>query len=224
VDRPVQAVQVKAVKSGLGPLVAAGPVVVPVQPSDEIQHRRVLPHPGRETLEAAQRLLGGRVLAAAADVPVDPVGIGPVRLGRDRAESSFLDQPACHLRPRRVELTGAVGSLADQHEVRVADQIEQHIVGRRSFGHRHRLGPDGGYLRRTGPASGSRPGPRGRAKEVPDLFVGGLGEVPVGLPDREERRRRGGADHLVGQRIELPAGRLGRGRHGDHDRGGPQPP
>jgi len=61
-------------------------------------------------------------------------------------------------------------------------------------------------------ACGSRPGSRGRAKEVPHLFVGGLGEVPVGLPDREERRRRGRADHLVGQRIELPAGGLGRGR------------
>jgi len=31
-------------------------------------------------------------------------------------------------------------------------------------------------------ACGSRPGSRGRAKEVPHLFVGGLGEVPVGLP------------------------------------------
>ena len=130
VDRTVQAIKVQAVEPRLGPLVAARPSVVLTQPAHEIQHRRITPHPGRETLESSQCLLGGRVVPAATDIPVHPVGIGPVSLGRDRAKSPVLDQPTRNLRPRRVELAGAVGRLADQHQLRVADQIEQHLVGR----------------------------------------------------------------------------------------------
>jgi hypothetical protein len=58
VDRPVQAVRVQAIEPGLRPLVCPGPVVVLAQPLGEVQHRRAPPHPGRETLETAQCLLG----------------------------------------------------------------------------------------------------------------------------------------------------------------------
>lgn len=46
-------------------------------------------------------------------------------------------------------------------------------------------------------ADRGRTGARGRAKQVTHLLVGRLGEVPVGLPDREERRRRRRTDHLT---------------------------
>ena len=46
----------------------------------------------------------------------------------------------------------------------------------------------------------------GRVQQGPDLLVGCLPEVTVGLPDGHKQRRRAGADHLVGSLLQLLAG------------------
>src|SRR5262245_56640206 len=63
----------------------------------------------------------------------------------------------------------------------------------------------------------------GGPQEIAHLPVGGLAEVPVRLPYREERRGRGRADHLVGVVLQLATGGPGRGRYRDDDPGRPQP-
>jgi hypothetical protein len=176
---------VEAVEPGLGQLAAAGPVVVVAQPADEVEDHRGAPHPGREPLEAAQRRLGRRVLAAAADIAVHPVGVRPVGLDGHGAEPQLLDEPPGHAGPGGVELVGAVGGLADQHEAGVPDQVEQddvvvgHAVG---IGDRH---DPARPLLAEGLDGGAHAGPGGQA--VVDQDHGPCGElrrwpaVPVGL-------------------------------------------
>ena len=125
-DRRVEAVEVKAIEPrGVGGIAA---VVVRAQPADEVEHLGVSPHPGGEALEAAQRLLGIRVLAGPAHIAVHPVGVGPIGLDGDPREALLLDQPACDQGALAVELVAAVGGLSEQHEAGVADQIQQRVV------------------------------------------------------------------------------------------------
>ena len=125
-DRGVEAVEIEAVEpGGIGGIAA---VVVRAQPADEVEHLGVAPHPGREALKAAQRLLGVRVLAGPADVAVDAVGVGPVGLDGDAGETLLLDQPAGDQGALAVELVGAVRGLAEQDEAGVADLLQQRVV------------------------------------------------------------------------------------------------
>ena len=64
----------------------------------------------------------------AHHVAVDPVRVGPVGLDRDRGEAELVDQPAGDAGPLPVELVGAVGRLADEHEAAVADEVEERVV------------------------------------------------------------------------------------------------
>jgi hypothetical protein len=199
VDGSIQAIQIQAVEAGPGHLAAAQPVVVLTLPGHEIQHVGVPPHPGREALESAQRLVGGRVGIVAPDIPIYAVRIGPVRFCRYSAESTLLDQPAGHMRPRCVELAGAVRGPADQHQVGVADEIEQNMVSRCALLDRERVGADDGRVGRGRGCCGGVPRPPRGTQQIPHLLIGRLGEIPVGVADGEERGRRGRADHLVSQ-------------------------
>jgi hypothetical protein len=220
--RVVRAVKVEPVEHGLL-RVPEYPVVVLAQPSDEVQHHRVAPHPRREPLEAAQRLLGGGVVATTLDVPVDPVGIGPVPLHRDGAEPLLLDEPPRHGGAGRVELVRAVGGPADQHQAGVAHEIEQRLRHGSAVLHRHGLRADGrdvpGALR---PGSRRKRGRR-RPQEIPYVLDGDLSEVPVRLVGREVRRGGGRADQLVRLHLQLLAGGFRGGGHGDHHVGRTQP-
>ena len=103
-------------------------VVVVAEPADEVEHVGVAPHPGRESSEARQRLDGLGVVAAAADVAVDAIGVGPVGLDGHGVEALLADQPLGDLGTLPVELVRAVRGLADQHEAGVADQLQEGIV------------------------------------------------------------------------------------------------
>ena len=75
--------------------------------------------------EAAQRVDGLGVVAAAADVAVDTIGVGPVRLDGDGVKPFSTDQPLGDLGTLAVELVRAVRRLAQQDEARVADELEE---------------------------------------------------------------------------------------------------
>jgi hypothetical protein len=182
-DRSKEAVEVETVKPDLGALVPqlpAEPVVVIAEPADEVEHDRVAPHPGREALEAAQGLLGGSILAAAAHVAVHAVGVGPVAFDGDRAEALVLDEPPGDGRPLFVELVRAVARLADEHVVGVTDDVHQRVVVPCCAGEHAQLRAEAG--RRGAATAGTGLGCHGRAaQQFPDLLVGDLGEVPVAL-------------------------------------------
>ena len=92
--RGVQAVEVEPVEADLRSPCPAR-VVVRAQPADEVEHVGVAPHPGREALEAAQRLARPSSSSPrAADVAVDPVGVGPVGLDGDGGEALLLRSAA----------------------------------------------------------------------------------------------------------------------------------
>src|SRR2546421_12936838 len=118
-------------------------LVVAAQPLGELDDDAVAPHPGRKTLEAAERFLRARVRALAAHVAVDAVGVRPVGLDGDGVEALLNDQTFSYLRPLAVELVRAVRSLAQQHEARFADQLQQRVViRRRAFERVRRLAND----------------------------------------------------------------------------------
>ena len=98
------------------------------QPADEVQDIGVAPHPGRKAAEAAQRLLGVGVRPGAPDVPVDPVGVGPVPLDRHGGESELVDQPLRDAGTLTIELVRPVAGLAEQHDPRVTDELQQGVV------------------------------------------------------------------------------------------------
>ena len=98
------------------------------QPSDEVEHLRVAPHPCREPAESPQRLLGVAVRAAPGHVAPDAGGVGPVALDRHTREPLLHDQPSRYPGPFAVELVGAVAGLAEQDHAGVADQLQQHIM------------------------------------------------------------------------------------------------
>ena len=98
------------------------------QPVDEGQHVGVAPHPVRKAPEAGQRAVGIRILALAAHIAVDAVSVRPVGFDRHRMEALVLDQAPGDAGAFLVELVGAVGGLAQQHETCTADQVEQGVV------------------------------------------------------------------------------------------------
>ena len=56
------------------------------------------------------------VVAYAANVAVDAIGVGPIGLDRHRREVLLLDQAFRYLRPFAVEVVRAVGRLAEQRK------------------------------------------------------------------------------------------------------------
>ena len=125
--RRAQAVEVEAVEAHASPR-SREAFVVGAQPPDEVQDLGVAPHPGGESAEAAQGLLGVAVLAGALHVAADAVGVGPVALDGHSREPELLDQPPRDARALAVELVRPVAGLAEQHEPRVAHQLEQRVI------------------------------------------------------------------------------------------------
>jgi hypothetical protein len=125
VHRRVQAVQVEAVE----PRACARRerVVVRAQPLDEIDDVGVAPHPRREAAEVAERRRSARLGAHAANMAIDAIGVRPVRLDCHCREALLDDQPLRDRRAQPVELVRAVRRLAQQHVVRIADQVEQRV-------------------------------------------------------------------------------------------------
>ena len=85
----------------------------------------VAPHPGREALEGAHAAGVVDDRRSALDPAVHRRRVRPVRLDRHQVEAARLDQRLRDLGAHPVELGGAVARLADQHEPRVADPLEQ---------------------------------------------------------------------------------------------------
>ncbi len=92
----MQAVKIQTVEAGLPQRARLVALVACAQPFHKISDHGVAPHPGGKPLESAKRLVSVGVLAEAANVPIDPVGVGPVRLGGYRTKALLLDQPLCH--------------------------------------------------------------------------------------------------------------------------------
>jgi len=127
VHRCAHAVEVKAIEADVGRGVAEAHVVG-AQPTDEVEHIGVAPHPGGKAREAAQGLLGVGVGSCPADMAVDALGVGPVTLDGDGSEAKLADQPLGYACALAVELVRAVAGLAQQHDPCVADQRQQRIV------------------------------------------------------------------------------------------------
>ncbi len=211
VDRPQHAVEVETVETDLRrPVRICGP-----QPFDEFLDDGVAPHPLRESPKRVERLGRRAVFTHGADVPVDAVGVGPVALDGDRLESLLLDESSGHVGPSRVELVRAVAGLADQNQSRVTDEIEQLVVVDDACRGWHCAAPDrcGGVARFVcGPPSDGR-----CRQQLPDLVVGGLLEVPIGLAHRGEGLGSGRTDDLVHPVAQFLAGVLGcRGNGNDN--------
>lgn len=183
------------------------------KPADEIADHGIAPHPGREPLKPAQRFFGRGVASVRVHKPVDACGIRPVALDRDRLEPLVLDQPFRHFGSGGIELVCSVRALADQHDVRRADQISETVHGRNPAGRADRALAD--QLRRVG--GRSRHSDRRGGHQCLYLVVGDLCEVPIGRADGMERRRNRRAHHLVDHRPELTAGRFRCGGNSDHD-------
>ena len=93
-----------------------------------MHHVPVAPHPRREAAEVGECRIGVGIVREPHDVAIDPVRVGPVALDRDDGEAELVDQPARDAGPLAVELVSAVRGLADEHELLVADEIEQRVV------------------------------------------------------------------------------------------------
>lgn len=123
--RTVQAVEIQTIEPGMHDSGPRG--IVRMQPADEGAHIGIAPHPRRKTLEVAEGIVKP-IIALAADMAVEPVGIGPVGLHRDRIETMLDDQPAGDVRTHRIELVRAMAGFAQQYERTVADHLQQRII------------------------------------------------------------------------------------------------
>ena len=104
----------------------------------------------------------------------------------------------------------------------VANQVEQPPTIAFALLYRGESRPEYSQLRRA-PLRGRRAFRRRGVQEVAHLVVGDLGEVPVVLAHREERRRCRRADHFVDLGGQLLACRFGGGRHRHDDPLRPEP-
>ena len=95
----------------------------------------------RESLEAAQRVVGVGGARRGRDVTVHPIGIGPVSLDGDRVEAELVDQSPGETGALSVELVRPVRRFADHDDVPVPNQFEQRVVvaGRTGQGVRHSI-------------------------------------------------------------------------------------
>jgi hypothetical protein len=125
--RGVQAVEVEPVEANRRRAGMFG-VVVLAQPTDEVEHVGIAPHPLGKPAEVSERVDGVLVVAAAVNVTVDAIRGGPIGLGGDGNEAPVDDEPLGQLRAFAIELVRAVRRLADEHELRVADGVDGGVV------------------------------------------------------------------------------------------------
>lgn len=140
-------IEIEAVESHLVSFKYAKAVIALAHPPYEVEHHSVAPHPGWKALEAAQGLLSSLVAAVAAHEPVHPVSVGPIRLDSHGAESLFLDEPLRDTGALGVELVGAMGCFAQQHEGRISYKIDQLVPALPGACHRLELPANGGHLK-----------------------------------------------------------------------------
>ena len=79
-------------------------------------------------MESPERGLGIRVVAFTANVPIHAVGVRPIGFNGYRAEAFLDDQTLGDLRALVIEVVGAVRSLAEEDESRIANEVEQWAV------------------------------------------------------------------------------------------------
>jgi hypothetical protein len=95
------------------------------QPSHEIHHIGVAPHPARKPDEVAERCFRARLLRCTADPAVHAIGVRPVRFYRNQAEPVISDERLRELSADTVELVCSVRGFADEHEPCIADGLEK---------------------------------------------------------------------------------------------------
>lgn len=117
-DGAAQAVQIQPVEADRSQtrISPSRGAVEPRQPADELQHLAVGPQPGGKAFEGGQHLLFRLVGLQIPDMTIDRKGVRPIGLHRHTGKSQFTDQAAGQTLPRPVELAGAVGGFADQHQ------------------------------------------------------------------------------------------------------------
>src|SRR5262249_46534119 len=116
----MKAVEIEPVKSDLR-VIWGKVIIVRPQPSYEVEGVGVSPHPGGKSFEACERVHRLVVVAFAARVAIDPVGVGPVGFNRYRYESLFSDQASGDLSALSIKLVSAMRGFAQQHQSRIAD-------------------------------------------------------------------------------------------------------
>src|SRR6266850_8299858 len=125
--RGLEAVEIEPVKADFwyahGKLVIVG-----MQPPDKFDHVGIAPHPSWKALEPIESRDGIRVFAHAAHVAIDAISVRPIGFHRDRREVFFLDEPLRDLGALAIELVRAVGCGAQQHDARVANQVDERVI------------------------------------------------------------------------------------------------
>jgi hypothetical protein len=128
--RGVEAVEVHAVEidHAARRRASCARLVVSAEPARELDHLLVAPHPGGKAAERGERGVGVGVAGSALHPPIQSTHVGPVGFDGDGVETLLLEQPLRDARALVVELVAAVRRLAEEHEARVADPIEERVV------------------------------------------------------------------------------------------------
>src|SRR6266436_8989477 len=194
----MQAIEIEAVKSNLCSA-RRERVFVRSQPFDEFDYYGVAPHPGWESPKIGEGFHRIEVIARAADVAVDAVGVRPVGFDCDGCKVFLLDQPLRNLGPLAVELMRAVGCLAEQCEACIADSVHERIVvsgnaGQWMGARAQRLDKGGIGRAWYGLALLRLLSPR---EQATNLFVRRLRKILIPSANRVERLRGDGADDII---------------------------
>src|SRR5438270_10463080 len=110
-------------------LVARELVVEVAQPAEEVQHLGVSPQPAWERRQSGERVRGQRLLRVAARKAVDRSN-GGTYVGRqgNHGDAAVLDKAPGQLCPRAEELVRAQRLGSQDHEPRLADELEEWVV------------------------------------------------------------------------------------------------
>jgi hypothetical protein len=98
------------------------------QPLNELDYVGITPHPSRKPAKVGQRFHSKCVVACVVHIAIDTVGVWPIRLHRYSGETFFLDEPFRDLGAVVVKVVRTVGRLSEQHDARLADELEERIV------------------------------------------------------------------------------------------------
>ena len=129
-NRREEAVEIEAIETcAQGRLGDSG--VEGSEPLDEAPRLVIAPHPRREARERGR--LGTVPVGQRLHVTIDTPPVGPVCLNGDDAKSTAADELPGDAGAQAIELGGAMRGLPDQHQLRVADPLEQRaeVVARR---------------------------------------------------------------------------------------------
>ena len=119
-DRRVETVEIEAVEADVW--------CVHPEPADEVADVSIAPHPLRESLESAERILRALIRTATLDEAVHALRVRPIRLDGDGIEALLQDEPLGDRRTLTIELVSAVRRLPEKNEARVADLLEEPVV------------------------------------------------------------------------------------------------